>query len=225
MKKTTQQVLAVLAAVGLMTILSAPTAQAITINFASDVTGGSVQFTGTGDTFTFHPTAANQFTIGSSSGVGDSIGDLGFIGGTFTIGAITTDATGQSAPVTGTGSITIHGGAGTDLTGTLVWNKIRSSGTGGIMNVDGVINLAAITYTGGQSDLIALKNAGSAIQTVTFQFIPGLSLTTLTTDGQVNSTSFSGTIATASVPDGGLTMALLGFALMGIEGLRRKLSR
>jgi hypothetical protein len=30
---------------------------------------------------------------------------------------------------------------------------------------------------------------------------------------------------TASVPDGGLTMALLGLALAGVEGLRRKLSK
>jgi len=36
--------------------------------------------------------------------------------------------------------------------------------------------------------------------------------------------SFSGATGSA-VPDGGLTVALLGFALMGIAGLRRKLSK
>jgi hypothetical protein len=35
--------------------------------------------------------------------------------------------------------------------------------------------------------------------------------------------SFSASTGVASVPDGGLTMALLGFALVGIEGLRRKM--
>lgn len=37
--------------------------------------------------------------------------------------------------------------------------------------------------------------------------------------------TFSWSASNAAVPDGGLTLSLLGFALVGVEGLRRKLSR
>ena len=52
--------------------------------------------------------------------------------------------------------------------------------------------------------------------------MPAVSLSTLA--GSPNSMSFSGSITTM-VPDGGSTVALLGFALVGLEGLRRKISR
>jgi hypothetical protein len=222
MKKTTRSIFAVLAALSLTMVLSAPKAQALAINFGS-TPGATVQFNGTGDTFSFNNLpGGNSLSISTvNNGAGDSVGDLGFMTGSWNIGAITVVGGDQTAPVTGVGSLTIHGGGGFDLTATLTWDKIRSSGTGGIINVDGVVNLTGISYAGLQADLVALKNAGSAIEVVTFQFAPGKSLTDLTANGTTLATSFSGTIAT--VPDGGFTVAMLGFALTGLGLIRRKL--
>ena len=51
--------------------------------------------------------------------------------------------------------------------------------------------------------------------------IPPVSLASLKTSA--HDASFSGSIS--DVPDSGLSLSLLGFALMGIEGLRRKLRK
>ncbi len=48
---------------------------------------------------------------------------------------------------------------------------------------------------------------------------------TFTTTGPSGSDYFFFSAASASVPDGGLTLSFLGFALMGVEGLRRKLGK
>jgi hypothetical protein len=159
--------------------------------------------------------------------VGDAVGDFGRMDGTFTIGAITTVGSVQTASVTGVGILTIHDGLGSDLKASLVWDAIQTSGAGGTINVNGVLNLSGIAYAGTELDLIALRDAqaGSGSDVVTFQFRPGKSLTALTANGKINSTSFSGTLQATPVPDGGLTLSLLGVALMGVEGLRRKLKK
>jgi hypothetical protein len=165
-------------------------------------------------TFQFAP-AVSQFSItdGTASGL------LGEITGIYTIGTITTVGGVSSAPVTGTGTFVVHDGA-FNLVGTLTWVSILQIGSGVTLNVQGTANLTNITYGGSNADLLALAGAGSGSNTLTFQFVPGVSLTTLRNGPGPNQTSFSGSIS-PSVPDGGTTVALLGLGLAAVEGVRR----
>ena len=201
--------------------LSSHQAEAIIIDFGN-TQNGEIDFNGNTDSFSFGngPSGFSLAVTNVFGGVGDSVNNLGKIGGTFTIGAISISGGVQTASVTGSGTMTIRDSSGNLLTGTLTWDSIQSSGTGGTINVNGSLNLTGIAYAGSESDLNTLKFNGGGIEAVTFQFIPGLTLTQLTADGTTNATSFSGSIA--SIPDGGSTVALLGLALVGIEGLRRK---
>jgi len=188
-------------------------ATAVTIDYAS-ADMSFIKFDGAGN-FSFTP-AANSFNVTS----GSAVGLQGDMSGSYAIGAITTIGGVSTASVTGSGTLKIHDGA-FDLTGTLTWVDIEQFGTGGTLNTVGDLNLTGITYSGANADLVALKNAGSAGDVLTFQFIPAQTLTFLKANAA--QTSFSGTIHT-NVPDGGLTLSLLGFALVGIEGVRRKLT-
>jgi len=209
-------------------LLAAPQGQALTLNFGS-IVGAKVEFTGNGNTFTFlpAPSGGDQFNITGSDGVLlSSLGALGNMSGTFTIGLITTLVGGtQIAPVTGSGTLTIHDGSGFDLTAGLVWGDISTSGTGtgGAINVSGILNLSTITYAGTKADFLALAGPGVGIEAVSFTFIPGKSLTVLTADGTTIETSFSGTINTPpGVPDAGSTITLFGAALMSLGLFRFK---
>jgi hypothetical protein len=194
-------------------LAAATSVEALTIDYANTV-GSSINFDGLGH-FSFTP-SGNSFAVTS----GSAAGLLGEITGSYSIGAITTVGIVSSAPVTGVGSFVIHDGSAT-LSGTLSWVDLVQVGAGSILNDSGMIDLTGITYGGSNPDLLALASAGNAANVLTFQFIPAVSLTTLA--GSPNSTSFSGSITT--VPDGGATVALLGFVLVGIEGLRRRINR
>jgi hypothetical protein len=230
MNTVTKTTLSVFALLGVLAA-SPETARALQINFGN-LTGASVQFDGTSGTFSFNPgSGGNQFAITTvGGGAGDSVGDLGSMSGTFTIGTISSFLGVQTAPVTGTGSLTIHGG-GNDLTAALVWNTIATMGAGGLINVNGALNLTSITYSGLQTDLLGLSSTGVGTETISFQFAGLTSLTDLTTSGTSLDTSFSGSLSAVStgggapVPDGGTTMALLGTGLVGVGGLRRRLGR
>ncbi len=210
--------------------LSAQHTDAITIDYAS-TTGATINFDGTGsDTFSFTNTPLLSTdlkvtdVVGGSSVplLGSAVGDMGDVSGTFKIGTITSAGPIQTASVTGTGTMVISDGI-KNLSGQIIWDSIASVGTGGTLNVNGVLNLTGVTYTGSQTDLKTLAAAGNGYEALTFQFVPGLSLTQLTTDGKSNSTSFSGTITTATaVPDNGPTLAFLGSALLGLAVLNRK---
>jgi len=205
------------------------TAQAIQVNIGNLV-GSYVHFDGSSDSFSFAPgSGSDQFAITTvGGGSGDSIGDRGFMSGSFTIGTISSFFGIESAPVTGAGSFTIHDGLGNDLTANLVWNTIATMGAGGLINVNGALNLTSISYGGTRNDLLALSSTGLGTETISFQFSSSTSLTALTTDGTTYDTSFSGSLSVVStggsspVPDGGTTMALLGLGLLGVEGLRRR---
>jgi hypothetical protein len=213
MKKIKIKLIAV--AVAMLVGSAATSRAAITLGFAStsgssgDTVGSLIQFN-SGGTFQFVPgnLTGADFVINSSSitGPGAGLGDLGLINGLFTIGAITTSGTTQTAPVTSSlgSTVTINDGALNTLTAGLTWNLIATMGTGGIINVGGVVNLTGITYTGTQAALVALAAQGNAIDTVSFTFIPGENLTQLTSIpvGSSLSTTFSGTIASpAPVPE------------------------
>ena len=198
-------------------------ARAITLNFQG-LDGTVISFT-SNSTFGFTSTNGYQFSISSvAGGVGDSVGLDGFLspGGPFTIGAITTNAGLQSAPVTGTSTLHITDNATLDLTGAINWISIGTINTLGIINLNGQVNLTAITYTGTNSDLTALAAAGSATDVVTFQFVPAKDLTQLSTTG--GQTSYSGTITAVPEPGAWVLVAMgtgLGVFLRGRKQVRR----
>jgi len=167
-------------------------------------------------TFSFSPTADNFLvTTGSASGL------LGEITGTFTIGTITTNGTVSTAPVTGTGGFLIHDGAFT-LSASLVWINVSQNGTGGVLNLDGSVNLTGITYGGSNPDLMALASAGSALNALSFQFVPVVSLATLRNGPGPNSTSFSGSVAVPEPGTAALIVLGLGVLTAAMVRLRAK---
>jgi hypothetical protein len=198
-------------------------AKAITLDFQG-LDGTVINFT-TNSTFGFTTTNGYQFSISSvTGGAGTSVGFNGYLspGGPFTIGAITTNAGLQSAPVTGTSTLHITDNAATDLTGTINWISIGTINVLGVLDLSGQVNLTGITYPGGNSDLGALAAAGSASDVVTFQFIPAKDLTLLSTAG--GQTSYSGSITSVPEPGTWVLVALgtgLGVFLRGRKQVRR----
>ena len=211
---------AVVCACALLVLASPVTAA--TINYSStansqvdldptDNCGGA----GTVGCFDFSPGTNLEISSGTA------IGLAGSITGTFGVGTITPGFL-ESANVTGTGTLTILDGL-TPLTANLDWLNINTVGVAGILNISGNVNLTSITYGGTDADLLALANAGSGIQTATFQFTSPQSLTDLfETSSTVSSTSFSGSISAVPVP---AAIWLFGSGLLGLVGIaRRKLS-
>jgi hypothetical protein len=188
-------------------------AKAVQFDYSS-TPGSFIHFDGMHH-FTFTP-AANNFVVGN----GTCAGCFGEITGTFTIGTITQGPPGFfSAPVTGSGTFVIHDGMGNNLTATVTWVDIQQHGTAGNLNVSGQANLSNIMYSGTNPDLVALKNAVSGSNVLSFTFNPAVSLFQLRNGPGSHDTSFSGTVS--SLPDGGTTVALLGIALAGIGGASR----
>jgi hypothetical protein len=203
----------------------------LSLDFSSDV-GANVEFkgSGTGATFVFNNNGTGHgFDITSSTGVGDSVGLQGTIGGTFsyTKASIVTLGPLQMAPVSTSGGLfTISDGSPHSLTATITGVDLDTAGSGGTVNVDGAINLSNVVYTGTNADLVELRNeangSGGAVS-ITFQFLPAESLTQLTANHSDKKTSYSGSLITMSVPEPsslvlGCTAAL---GLIGY-GLRRR---
>jgi hypothetical protein len=203
----------------------AGTGQGSTINF----TGNS---SGTGASFTLATnTAPNDFNISSTfGGTGSANGLLGNITGTFsyTTASISTSGGTQTAPLTGSGTLTIlNPGAGhTNLTATVTGINIFTMGTTGGTNSGGTINLSGVTGGAGNTDLAAfaaLAASSGGIETLSFQFIPSKSLTQLAAANASNSTSFSGTLTALAVPEPAtVAMALTALPLLGLGAWARR---
>ena len=74
--------------------------------------------------------------------------------------------------------------------------NLDTVGTGGTVNVNGDINLGNVAYNGNaNADLKALKldaNTNGGVFSLTFQFVPGLTLTQLAAKNADHKTSYSG---------------------------------
>ena len=196
-------------------------ARAVTLDF-SNLAHTSVNFSGGG--FSFSSTNGYQFTITEvDGGTGDAVGLDGYVfsASPFTIGAITPLGSGQTAPVTGSGTLHITDANNIDLIGTVTWLDITTFGVGGILDLNGTVNLNGITYTdsgpGSSSDLAALGAAGAATDVITFQFAAPKTLAQLKSTG--GSTSYAGSID--SVPEPG-TITLVGMGLVSLLAFRHR---
>ena len=105
---------------------------------------------------------------------------------------------------------------GYSFTADLVWLNIGQFGTAGSLNTFGQANLTNVLYDGYDLDLALLAGYPDLATSLTFQFVPGVSLNDLKTG--FYETSFSGSIA--SVPEAG-ALLLFGTGLIGLVGYRR----
>ena len=222
--------------IGLCALAALP-AKALNIQFTS-IVNTFIQFNGVSGTFSFSP-ANNQFKVTAVfDSAGDSLGDLGSIGGSFTIGAITdhwnlahTIDT-ETAPVNFSGTLTIHDGHGHDLKAhVLQWLNITQVGTDVHLNAMGADNLFNFSYSGTQVDLVNLasRSVDQAIDldSTLLGKYPGTTKTPdlrkLATGGKIYKSAFHGEIVSTVVPDGGVTVALMGLALAGVGLLKRRI--
>jgi hypothetical protein len=183
----------------------------------SSAIGATVEFkgTGTGATFVFNNNRSGQgfeVTMSSSGGGPNSaVGLFGTLGGTYsyTKASIVSFGKAQEAPVISTGGkLTITDASMHSLTGTISGVDVTTLGTGGSVDLNGIINLTNVSYSGTNHDLKQLKAEAAVnggVVAISFQFIPGKSLTQLAANKADNKTSYSGSIATvfngASVPE------------------------
>jgi hypothetical protein len=213
-----------------------PSARAGLILEIATVAGANVEFSGsgTGATFQFDNNGSGQgFEVTGSTGAGDSVGLFGTLGGTYsyTAASIQNPFPGvEYAPVfTSGGSLSITDSSSIMLTGTIAGIDVATLGSGGAVNVNGIINLSDVSYAGTNADLTQLSHEAAlngGIVTVSFQFGSVTSLTQLTASGADNSTSYSGSFATSSVPEPS-SLALGAIGALGVIGftLRRRTDR
>lgn len=212
----------------------------MTLSF-SNATNANIQFlgSGTGATINFNSNSSGQgFQItGSTSESESSVGLFGTLGGSFsyTTAQIVTTGSMQTAPVTSSGgTLTINDGNGQTLSGAIEMVSVTTIGAAGVLNLDAAINLTDVTYSGTNQDLTQLRNeaddsAGGTV-TISFQFVPAQTLTSLAAAGADNTSSYSGSIETVgsleAVPEPS-SLAVAGMGALGLIGytLRRQARR
>jgi hypothetical protein len=214
--------------------LAHPAHADLTFNFAGSPatgagTGATINFTGTGSgaSFTLAPNnAANDFTITSTTGGTGSANMLqGNISGTYAYTSVTVGPAGlQTANLSGNGTLTILNPGGTNLTANVTGVNIYTLGTTGGQNAGGSINLSNVTGGTGNADLVSFVNQAAAnggVETLSFQFVPAMSLTAL--ESGTHNTSFSGTLAATATPEPGtIALATTALPLLGLGAWARR---
>ena len=134
-----------------------------------------------------------------------------FNGGPWSYGAITVSGVDQSANVTTpTGSFAIDDGSIQHLlaTGNINWVQVTTHSYVGGVNAAATVNISGMTYTGLNTDLLALVAGGNGSVTLSFTFNPGKTLTQLTT-GTGYTTTYSGSLSAVPEPTTMIAGALL----------------
>jgi len=209
--------------VATFSMLQSARAEPVSFDFSS-ITGSTIRFIGTGNKIEFP--ATTDFVIIDASAA--SLVNLnGSIGGTYVVGAISNPSPGvEQAPVTTTnGTFSVFDGA-VALTADLDWKDILVyNGLSGVLNGMGIVNLTNIAYTGTNAALAALRDGSQQTAIVTFQFSPlnKKTLTQLMTDGQVNTTSFSGSVSAVPEPSTVLMLAAASILAFSATWLRRRI--
>jgi len=206
---------------------------------AADTLGFS-NFKGTSLTFTGNGTPGANFTMTTALNGIQQVGfevtlasdpsDLGLFGSIsgsyqYKDSQIVTSNSGltETAPVidnTGPFTFTIWdstGGGGSAFTANIAWITIMTTLANGGLNSGGTINLTNLHYTGSNSGLQSLAGNANGVVTASFTFSAPTSLTEL--ESGTHTTTYSGSL---TAPDGGMTLMLLGGALLGLESLRRR---
>ena len=231
MKSSTIAVLAI--ALALVTQIAS--ANIISCDFASEA-GASIKFTGTGDTIEFpnavlDDTDLPDFVITKATSA--NLGGLhGNIGGTFQVGTIVSNTPFpgilvEQAPVTTIvpSTFSVNDGQGHTLTAGLDWKDITVfSSTFGAMNATATTNLSSVSYDGDNVDLLSIKHGSGQTVTLSFQFsaVTQRSLSELMTDGQVNSTSYSGSLSAVPEPSSCVLLGICALGLVAQAWKRRK---
>ncbi len=202
-------------------------ADTVSCDFASEA-GSSIEFNGTNRTFEFPTTSPYDFVI--TTAASPTLGGLqGNIGGTFTVGTITTTLLGgmeldQASVASAGGTFSVYDGSNA-LTANLDWNNIDVfNGLIGGLNVEGAANLSNVTYSGSNSDLLGIRNGTDQTVVLTFQFSPVTerTLAELMTPGQVNSTSYSGSLSSVPEPSSCMLLVTASLGLLTYARRRRR---
>ena len=228
--KTLAVGLAVLGAMGVQHV------KALEIDYGQNQAAGSqlaFNKSGSVDSFNFTGPAATtstgQFKVFADDAAGTAIGDYGSLASSgFTVTSLMHQSLGgnnyfDSGTVAGSGVVTIVDHAGVTFTANVSFNSISETYGPQIKNtgIDGVTaNLTSITYTGTEADLKTLAKEGVGSLTIDWTY-NGKGLAGLFAfDSNVN---YKG-IITNAVPDGGMTLVMLGAALSGVVLMKRKIA-
>lgn len=211
-------------AVLLFLTVSIASSRAIILSF-SNLTGSDLTFSSGGFSFTSNNNGYQFDITGVSGGTGDALGLDGYISAAdpFVIGPISSSTVFgvpvQNATVTGTGTLHLTDANSDDLTALVQWTDVTTYGSGGGLNLTGMINLTDISYLGNNSDLATFAAAGAGEDVVSFQFTPAETLQQLAATG--GSTSYSGSLAAVPEP-GALSLLVAGLGGLVLVGFLRR---
>lgn len=168
-----------------------------------------------GGTFSFNPASGSLLTITSvENGSGNAVGKGGFLSpvSSFSIGPVTAHGSAENAPLAGMATLRLADGSGSELTGTLEWIDVTTSGSLCVLNISGTANVTSLQYSGSLQDFKDLAATGTAICALSLQFGPPRTLDDLITSG--GASSFSGAIASVVPEPGPATLAICGGAIL-----------
>jgi hypothetical protein len=143
------------------------------------------------------------------------------------LGSVVTTGQQQTAPlISNGGTLTITDAASQMLTGSIAGIDLTTLGTGGVVNLDAIVNLKSVSYSGTNADLIQLRDEAKigGVVALSYQFIPGQSLASLAAAYADNKTSFSGTISAIPEPSSLILAAIGALAVLGCGAQRLKVA-